>query len=334
MSNKASLSTITSWLDQLERDPHDRETWPKLGKLGPENADVVPLLIERLRDRNSKIRDAAAFFLGQIGEAAQGAVPALMDAIEHGDRSLRYSSIVALGKVGFSTAEPEELLRRFLASDDVSDRIDAAAALLHSLPPEAELLELLRQSHNNEDYVVRSIGASATCELIPKIPDAISVAVEFLDDWESATVEDTARALARSNPELVIPLLLPMLKRESNDARFGALLAIRGFGKLAAEVKNQTIDDLVESLHFMLGDPVDQHAEIAAQILLSFNQIPSDIRGDAEDALSFMAPAHGRFGFSPSVSQDELEALSAQELMPDPNASHRKIRKMPPGDPP
>lgn len=353
-------ATVTSWLNQIEGETRNRDAAIALWNLGPENADMVPLLVARLNDPHSTIHDLVLRFLGCIGPAAHLATPDLIRFVISDDSGLRHSALIALGEIGFVDKETEQILRDVVSSDDEEDRIYGATAILRWLPPEMELLEVLRQSHESERWGVRMWGANLVCDLIPRIPEAIAVAIEFLDDWESETVEDTAQELAKHDPEIVIPLLLPMLKKESHDARFGALWAIREFGQCAAVLRTEIIDALIESkvfyeeksnvprcaayvaqevglncpkvvdaLRFMLGDPNDWHAEVAAQTLLSFDEIPSDVRRDAEEALAFMESPPARRGFAPSISQNELEGLSSSELMPDPNVSLRKVRKMP-----
>lgn len=360
LNSKVSPAMVASWLNRIESDRDDRETWLKLWNLGPQNSDAVPQLMARLRDPQSTIQGAAARFLGLIGEAAREALPELIDAIRNGDCELRHSALIAIGEIGFTTSEVEELLKRLLDSSDEFDRIYSAAALLRHRPPNTETLEVLRQARQSSNYVVRGWAASLVTGLIPRIPDAIGVAIEFLDDEDVETVEDTSRGLARNDPAIIVPLLLQHLRRENSTLRFGVLSAIREFAAHANWMSSEIIksfletdvfndDDLdvrrcaanvaqfvslncpivVEELRFLLGDPSDWVAEQAANALLSFGEIPIDVRREAEDALAFIESPPERRGFPPSIPETELESLSAQDLMPDPDFQLRRVRKMP-----
>ena len=62
--------------------------------------DVVPALIQALKDENKDVRREAASALGRIGEEAKNAVPALIQALKGQDPEVRDTIVWALGKMG------------------------------------------------------------------------------------------------------------------------------------------------------------------------------------------------------------------------------------------
>jgi HEAT repeat protein len=62
-------------------------------------AQVVPALIEALKDRDSDIRWSAAIGLGNFGEQARDAIPALQTAQHDHDARVREAAGVALTRI-------------------------------------------------------------------------------------------------------------------------------------------------------------------------------------------------------------------------------------------
>jgi HEAT repeat protein len=62
-------------------------------------AQVVPALIEALKDHHSDIRRSAAIGLGNFGEHARAAIPALQATLNDRDARVREAAGVALGRI-------------------------------------------------------------------------------------------------------------------------------------------------------------------------------------------------------------------------------------------
>src|SRR5258707_15648706 len=81
--------TLKEWVD-ASRSGDDRTrqqaAWA-LG-IGPFNEKAVPTLIDLLKDKNAKVRDAAISALAEIGKAAATAVPRLEALLDKVDESL------------------------------------------------------------------------------------------------------------------------------------------------------------------------------------------------------------------------------------------------------
>ena len=64
-----------------------------------EAAQVVPALIEVLKDKNVSVRRSAAIKLGYFGEEAKEAIPALQAALHDRDARVREAARVALSRI-------------------------------------------------------------------------------------------------------------------------------------------------------------------------------------------------------------------------------------------
>ena len=62
-------------------------------------AQVVPALIEVLKDKNVNVRRSAAIKLGYIGEQAKEAIPSLQAALHDRDARVREAAGVALSRI-------------------------------------------------------------------------------------------------------------------------------------------------------------------------------------------------------------------------------------------
>jgi HEAT repeat protein len=315
-TGQADHERVGALLDRLEKDGGDRDAALALWGLGPESAGAVPVLIARLQREDSAVRGLAARILGQVGKGSAAAAAALTAALRDEAPELRTAATVALGEVGLGSDEVRGLLTAAIESGDELRRVLAARSMLLLWPEEAGALELLREAHQSQLYEVRSWAASALVALAPAIPEAIGHAIEFLDDWESATVEDTARGLARRPAEAVLPLLLRALRRPDPALRRGALTAIEAFQggarpfaaqieaalletgafddgsrdvrRLAANVARAVLLDspaVVARLARLLEGGDEWVCEQAALALLSFKGLPAGLRAQAEAAL-------------------------------------------------
>jgi HEAT repeat protein len=68
-----------------------------------EAAQIVPALIEALKDKEGDVRQSAAIGLGTYGEQAKDAVPALKVALKDHDARVRNAARMALARISAAT---------------------------------------------------------------------------------------------------------------------------------------------------------------------------------------------------------------------------------------
>jgi hypothetical protein len=92
---------LRAWLeDAASMDTTTRQdAFDALDRMGPENREAVPELVQALQSGNSLVRAAAARALGRIGPAAREAIPALEEAAQNGERADLREIIDARGRI-------------------------------------------------------------------------------------------------------------------------------------------------------------------------------------------------------------------------------------------
>jgi HEAT repeat protein len=97
-SNQKSTSQLIA--DLKSSQERDRIVAVRLlGQREGEAAQIVPALIEALKDHEGDVRWSAAMGLGYFGEQAQEAIPALQEAQHDRDPRVREAAGVALSRI-------------------------------------------------------------------------------------------------------------------------------------------------------------------------------------------------------------------------------------------
>jgi len=96
---------------------------------GPLVADIVPPLIESLRDAESSVRVRAAQAIGILGAKAEEAVPGLIKDLRDEESYVRQWSAMALGSIGPKARAAIPALTEALLDDDEFVRDEASQAL-------------------------------------------------------------------------------------------------------------------------------------------------------------------------------------------------------------
>ncbi len=250
-------------------------------EFGP-GPDVVPALVESLRDDSPRVRSVAAGTLGWIGVDAAEAVADLMAALEDEDASVRSEAARALGNVGRPAVVAVPRLLRLLEHDrhavgeaviqalgaigpDAQGAVPAVVQVLddpdHSLRRTAaheihrfgeparvavpRLVEALRDPHTT----VRQAAAWSLYEMGPGAKQAIPGLIETLNDLDNPyDVRGTAAyALGKMGPEsrVAIPDLARALRAPHRQIRGAALWALSTIDPrpdITPEIANGLID--------------------------------------------------------------------------------------------
>jgi HEAT repeat protein len=128
---------------------------------GAGGREVVPALVDALRDGDAHARAAAAEDLRQLGETARAAAPALRAALRDSDVRVRIFAAAALGTIDPSDRHGVPVLTATLGSWDPDVRGEALAALAALGPGAADALPKLLAAVADRDKHVRSAAAFA-----------------------------------------------------------------------------------------------------------------------------------------------------------------------------
>lgn len=157
-------------------------------RLGDQAAEVVPVLVELLREPPANeddllFRHRAQLALAAIGPPAAPAVPVLIESLTSQDEQVRVSACYALGKIGADAAAAVPALEKQLESGDLASCTGVTWALLQICPQDEQLcakaIPLLVQALERDEDLVRveaatalgQLKAAATPEIIARLKE-------------------------------------------------------------------------------------------------------------------------------------------------------------------
>ncbi|MCX8032151.1 MAG: HEAT repeat domain-containing protein [Thermoleophilia bacterium] len=181
---------VASFLDTIETEhPDPAALGSAVSALATTDIDVVPLLLERLKDPRPEVRMHAAMVLAEREDPR--AVPDLIEALEDSDANVRYHVIEALGRL--RATEAVEPLSEIAATDDFYLSFVALEALRNIGSPAAfeSMTKLLDSDLFREEAleVLAEVGSAEAVipivALLENAPDSTSlVARALVRLWE------------------------------------------------------------------------------------------------------------------------------------------------------
>ncbi|MEE2989424.1 MAG: HEAT repeat domain-containing protein [Planctomycetota bacterium] len=88
--------TVPAIVEELKRGSDETGLASILGTIGPDAAEAVPLLCEKVKSRNYSMRREASWALGQIHANPTEAVPSLISVLNDPETSVRQRAVLAL----------------------------------------------------------------------------------------------------------------------------------------------------------------------------------------------------------------------------------------------
>jgi HEAT repeats len=229
----------SGWIDIIVRSSGRRMPWRRalairtLGWLGAE--ETVPLLIERLSDRNRSVRESAVRALGRIGDFR--ALPPLAELFRSPGRvgsGVVYDALVAFG----SGAEP--VFADGLGSEIPSVRVASSFGVAAVCAP-AKARELLEPLLRDEAAPVRSATAESLGQVGGElIPEALAHAAR---DEQPAVRSAATSALGSYDDPSAVELAVNALLDPDRDTavRAGESLVRLSRRPLAADAATQAL---------------------------------------------------------------------------------------------
>jgi HEAT repeat protein len=226
--------------------------------LGPSAKPAVSTLSALLEDKDSDVREMAAYCLGKIGPAAADAVRPLegfldrtMNAKSQWDSKQKFMAIYALGEIGPEARSAIPRLTALSIDQVLEVRSAARAALIKITGGNLDsVIVALADTSNPTNWfeacgVVGLLGTNGT--------PAIAALIKALEQSDSHVQEQAIEALGRihARPEICIPAITPFLQATNNFVRWHSLVALSAFGTNARSL--MPTSDLIRSLDDMDG---------------------------------------------------------------------------------
>lgn len=203
-----------------------------IGKSGL--SGIVEALVEKLEDKDSYIRKAAAKGLGKISDTRS--VEPLVGRLEDEDSDVRDAAAKALGKIG-DPCVVEPLVD--MLKDKVSYVSATAAKALGKIGDKRSVDPLVEMLEDKESYI-RSTAAQALGKI--GSPRAIEPLVERLEDNDTYVRKTAVEALGEIGDKRAIE---PLIERLDDKNYFIRRVAVVALGKIGDK---RVIEPLVERL--------------------------------------------------------------------------------------
>jgi len=269
-----------------------KRNWGGCVKMG---SFAVEFLIERLKDKNSDVRENVAWALGVIGDAR--AVDSLIEALKDLDSDVRENVAWALGKIGWKPGNDEERVLYYIAKRDwggcvkmgsfaveflikrLKDKnsdVRRSVAWALGVIGDARAVSALIKALKDENSVIRIRVAEA----LGKIGDAraVDALIDALRDWNRDVRESVAWALGEIGDARAVEALIEALKDEVSDVRENSIDALVKIAKKDLGV----VDKLIKALK-------DKDSDVRRSVAWALDGIGWKSGNDEEKVLYYIA---------------------------------------------
>ncbi len=252
-----------SVLAGLERFPPSRSTFwgaaePALASLARANEQLLPVLLDALKNSTPPIRGSVVRVLGDLGQAhAKVAATALIEAIHFKGA---HSVFEKLAKLGKQSPEVVTMLADRLGDDDEAVAREMSLALSRIGLPAVPALSLALDNANNRARMgaidaLKNIGSDAKA--------AVPTLMLLLKSNDEKTYYRTRDALCAIDCIAVLPSLLLDLNHSDEDRRWLAADAIGVFGTQAKEATSSLIVALRDTSPLVRQSAASALAQVA-----------------------------------------------------------------------
>ncbi|MDO8802931.1 MAG: HEAT repeat domain-containing protein [Elusimicrobiota bacterium] len=230
-------------LMELLKDRDSRVRENAAGLLG-RYWDIVPVpgLIEALKNDASRVRAKAAWTLGVKGTEAREAIPPLTEALSDGDSYVRENAAKALGEMGPAARDAVPALIKALEDTDKPVREKAIEALGKLGQEAGAAVPALAGSLTDPDPELRAKAAWALYNLGPAAGGAAAELADALGDKNREVRETAGRTLVLIGGSAAPPMIRLLA---DNDGGWGVTGAIETLG----EIGRPAVPALAEALN-------------------------------------------------------------------------------------
>ncbi len=250
-----------------------------VAEIGPDAKEVVPELLEAVKDQQPEVRHEALMALAATGDTSQATVDAAVAALGDRENSVKYAAAYLLGSIGEAAAQAANQLLPLLRSDDPFLRTVAAWSVCKSNRNNQQVydqsLGILLRALEDENRDVRLAAIEAIDDLDPEpslVMPALIKAFESQDGLIATNVADTLVDMGKAavgpvaaelkNPKLrraavvvlgrigpdakdAVPALVEALRGETDkDARREIFMSLSNIGPAPASVIPELLKDL------------------------------------------------------------------------------------------
>ena len=180
-------------------DGRQPKRWRRWGR----RADAVPALCKALKEGDEFLREDAATALGRIGPDAKAATDDLAKTLKDKETRVRVAAAVALWHISRRQAAIPALVK-ILQSPMEWERTRAVNALAEIGPEAKAALPALDAALNDEDEFVVSRAAETLGSIGPDARPAAPKLIQALKDNRMYVSESAAEALKKIDPEAAV----------------------------------------------------------------------------------------------------------------------------------
>lgn len=198
-----------------------------LAEIGPDAADAIPALAERLKiEQRPEVRQQIVMALGAIGSAA--AVPTLSAELTDRRETTRVAAAFGLGRIGPAAKTADAELTKAMTHDDPVLRAVSAWARVKINPADQaakdQAVTILTESLISKNPLARTAAFRALADLRPGPDRVLPALAKHLQSKDKAVVAEALQALAALG-EPAVPALIKALQLPEHRPLAASILA-------------------------------------------------------------------------------------------------------------
>lgn len=189
--------------------------------------EIIPLLIQMLKNSDSGVRNQVSMALGFFGAKANAAIPALIEALQDANEDDQHRITSALSQIGSDSIPP---LVAIVQNDSATTKLRAGAvwALGGLAGRNASVISVLTSALNDKQPQIQAAAAANLGNLGPMATSAIPKLITALNDPCAEVRRIAAWALGniKSTNNVVITALSSALKDQNDEVRVASASAL------------------------------------------------------------------------------------------------------------